>query len=140
MLLGWESNTSVWQKSAKLEWGKLKIRGGESQVPDPLYETRARVPFVGGGAVKVVHKRRQQVDFGQIVERIENEDPVICGLKLSQKLVKFTTAGAINITQARLSYLHILVGIIVSYLSPALMETYYSCVQVILGEHVQHQV
>ena len=39
MFLGWESNTSVWQKSTKLEGGNLSIGGGKSQVPHPLYET-----------------------------------------------------------------------------------------------------
>ena len=40
MLLGWEStcNTSIWQKSAKLEGGNLSLGGGKSQVPHPLYE------------------------------------------------------------------------------------------------------
>ena len=44
MLLGWESNTCVWQKSAKLEGGKLELRGRESQIPHPLYETLVCVP------------------------------------------------------------------------------------------------
>ena len=36
MFLGWESDTGVWQKSAKLEG---ELRCGKSQVPDSLYET-----------------------------------------------------------------------------------------------------
>ena len=39
MLLGRESNTSIWQKSAKLEGGNLSLGGGKSLVPHPLYET-----------------------------------------------------------------------------------------------------
>ena len=82
--------------------------------------------------VKVVHETRQQVDFSQVIECIENEDPVISGLKF------VTDVGQLyDFKNYKLPYLYVLVWVIVSYLSPALMETdYISCVQVMLGEHV----
>ena len=33
MLLGWESNTSIWQKSAKLKGGNLSLGVGNSRFP-----------------------------------------------------------------------------------------------------------
>ena len=43
-LLGLESNTSIWQKSAK-----LVFRGGKSQVPHPLYEILLTLPYCPTG-------------------------------------------------------------------------------------------
>ena len=38
MLLGQESNTSIWQKSAKLHGGNFSLRVGNPRFPLPLYE------------------------------------------------------------------------------------------------------
>ena len=39
MLLGWESNTSIWPKSAKPERGNVTLGVGNPRAPHPLYET-----------------------------------------------------------------------------------------------------
>ena len=48
VLLGWESNTSIWQKSAKLKGEKRELRDGKCH---PLYETLLLLLFRLGAVV-----------------------------------------------------------------------------------------